>query len=370
MSTTGLQETVYGHLPNGEQVRQFTLTNNQGIEVAILSYGGIITSIKTPNKFGQSNNIVLGLNSLEEYLNCPVYFGHIIGRFAGRIRHGQFQIDDQTFKLDHNHGDHHIHGGSVGFSHRNWQATTFKSAEENTNNGKDRKIETVLRLKLSSSDGDQGYPGNLSATVDYCLTDDNILKIDFKATTDKATHINLTQHPYFNLCDTNQYGQENTILGHEVSIKADQFLELDDHYLPTGRKLQVNNTAFDFRSSKTIDSVIDSDEPQLQLTQGYDHGFIINHDDNKHNEPIATVTEPNSGRRLSINSNQPSLQFYTGNFLSQTREKKLHPFKNRAGFCIEPQHFPDSPNFKTFPSTLLKPNDVYHHSSSFLFDTI
>ena len=353
-----IRQSVYGFMPDGEEVTQYKLLNANGIEVTLISYGGIITAIKTPDKHGNIGNIVLHLESLEHYISSQICFGALIGRYANRISNSQFTIGDTTFLLDKNNGKHHIHGGAVGFNRRNWQATngSLKNASGESNVG--------VKMQLVSCDGDQGYPGNLTVTVDYRLTDDNKLTINYTATTDKTTHINLTQHPYFNLAT------QGTILDHQATIYAHSINEVDHELIPTGKLIPVDDTAFDFRTAKAIGKDINNNDQQLQSTQGYDHSFALFKPNQQPFDLAATVHEPTSGRRLRVYTEEPSLQFYTANLFDSVQQRDSSPYTQWSGFCLEPQHFPDSPNNPHFPSTLLHPGDVFSTSMSYQFDTV
>lgn len=355
-----IQQSTYGVMPNGEVVTQYHLQNRHGVEVSIITYGGIITSIKTPDKHGKLGNIVLGLDDLTQYMNCKAYFGSVIGRYAGRISQGKFNINDEVYILDKNNNNHHLHGGVTGFDRRNWQASHYiKEMKEPAKNS------VGVKLQLLSGDGDQGYPGNLNVTVDYILTDDNQLMTCYQATTDKTTHVNLTQHSYFNLAC------EGDILSHQATIYADEIAELDHELIPTGKLMPVDKTAFDFRVAKTIGNDINNDNSQIQIAKGYDHSYVLNKTKPNSFDLAASVYEPESGRKLNVYTDEPSVQFYTGNSLTAAGEKQQHyPYTKWSGFCLEPQHFPDTPNKPHFPSTLLYPGEVFSSNMCYQFEIL
>jgi len=344
MKSTSIEKTAYGTTPLGENVDKYTLKNQKGMEVSIITYGGTITSLKVPNKNGLYENVVLGYDSLENYTNSNTYFGAIIGRYGNRIAKGKFTIDGIEYKLATNNGPNHLHGGAKGFDKVVWSAVVIKG-------------ENAVSLKLSyiSKDMEEGYPGNLKVVVTYTLTNDNILEVIYEAVTDKKTIINLTQHSYFNL--SANFSQ--TILDHEVVINADSFIPVDTTLIPTGKIAEVTNTPFDFKEAKMIGKDIEAKDDQLKKGSGYDHCWVLNNQ-NIGYKLAASAYHSESGRLLEIYTDEPGMQFYTGNFLGGT-------FRNRAGFCFETQHYPDSPNQKNFPSTVLNPGEKYNSKTSFKF---
>ncbi|HJP90381.1 MAG TPA: aldose epimerase family protein [Pyrinomonadaceae bacterium] len=313
----------------------YTLKNDLGFEVTIITYGGAITSLKIPDRAGNFGDIVLGFETLEEYVNNPRYFGALIGRHANRIARGRFSLNGVEYQLPCNNGINHLHGGFKGFDKRVWNAS-----EE----GK------ILHLSYFSKDGEEGYPGNLTAFVDYTLHD-NELRIDYHATTDRETIVNLTNHSYFNLKSA------GTILDHELMLKADSFTPVDEDLIPTGEIRSVESTMMDFRKSRPIDS------------GGYDHNFVLNDWDGSLRS-VAHLYEPTTGRVMEILTTQPGIQFYSGNFLDGSYGGKYgFVYEKYAGLCLEPQHFPDAPNHSNFPSTILRPGEEYHETTVLRFST-
>lgn len=343
----------YGTLEDGSAVTRVTLKNSNGIEVDVISYGGIITRLVTPDAEGRLGDIVLALDDLGEYVESNPYFGALIGRYGNRIAQGRFAIDGTDFQLDTNDGDNHLHGGIQGFDKKNWAMTPFVT----------RRSAGVV-LKLVSEDGDQGYPGTLETRVVYELSNDDSLDFHFTATTDKPTIVNLTQHSYFNL------DGEGDILDHRLMILADRFTPVDGGLIPTGELRAVEGTPFDFREAKAIGRDIGADNEQLQRGKGYDHNFVLK--DSADGELIraARVVGPDSGRVLEVWTVEPGVQFYSGNFLDGTLTGKGQTHAYRTGFCLEPQHFPDSPNQPDFPSTLLRPGETYESRIIYSFSTV
>jgi len=332
----------YGYLADGREVVQATLKNANGIEADIISYGGIITRLLTPDAGGRFADIVLGLDSLEEYLAGNAYFGALIGRYGNRIARGQFTLDGVGYQLDINDGVNHLHGGSVGFDKLLWDMRPF--VEEHS---------AGVELSLVSPDGDMGYPGRLNVQVVYELTDDDELDIRFSATTDKPTIVNLTGHSYFNLAGS------GNILEHRLQIPAQWYTPVGPGLIPTGELREVAGTPFDFRQAKAIGKDIGADDPQLELGLGYDHNFVLKQEASDELILAARVTDPVSGRVLEVWSVEPGVQFYSGNFLDGGLEGNDIVHNYRTGFCLEPQHFPDSPNEPDFPSTVLRPAETY-----------
>ncbi len=352
-SLPSITDEHFGDLPDGTGITLYTLTNSQGLEVKIMNYGGVITSLKAPDKNGNFENIVHGFDSLKPYIEEKVpYFGALIGRFGNRIAGGKFTIDGETYQLETNNGANHLHGGFEGFDKKVWAATPFET--EST---------VGLKLFLESPDGDQGYPGNLKVNVTYTLTNDNELVVDFQATTDKATPVNLTQHSYFNLAG------EGTILDHLMMIDADKFTPVDETLIPTGELRPVANTPFDFREPTPIGARINQENQQLEYGQGYDHNFVLDKQAPGAFELAARVVEPDSGRVLEVRTEEPGIQFYSGNFLDGTLKGHGRTYEYRSGFCLEPQHFPDSPNQPNFASTILHPGEEYSTRMSYTFLT-
>ena len=332
----------FGRTPGGADVSEVTLRNANGIEVDVISFGGIITRLVTPDARGNMDDIVLGLDSLDEYVASSPYFGAIIGRYGNRIADGRFSLDGREYELVTNDGENHLHGGRTGFDKRNWEMRPFSTASS-----------TGVTLSHTSEDGDQGYPGTLSATVTYELTDDNELELRFSATTDKPTIVNLTHHSYFNLAGG------GSILDHKLTIPAEYFTPVRQGLIPTGELRAVAGTPFDFRKPKAIGNDIGVDDEQLDLGLGYDHNWVVKDAVDDELTLSARLLDESSGRILEVLSTEPGVQFYSGNFLDGTLEGKGDVHEYRSGLCLEPQHFPDSPNQPDFPSTTLRPGETY-----------
>ena len=340
--TRTVSRAPFGHLPSGESVESFTLTNPHGIEVRAISYGGIILSLRTPDRDGRFGDIVLGHDRLQGYVDASPYFGAIIGRYGNRIAGGRFTLEGETHALATNNGPNHLHGGIQGFDKVLWAAEPFTD---------DSAVGVVFRY--TSPDGEEGYPGTLQAQVTYRLTDDDRLIFDYSATTDRATPVNLTQHSYFNLAGG------GSILGHELMIAASTYTPVDATLIPTGVIGPVDGTPFDFRTPTAIGARIATEDPQLRNGAGYDHNYVLDRPDTGLVH-AARVLEPTSGRTLDIWTTEPGLQFYSGNFLDGTITGKHGAvYGHRAGFCLETQHYPDSPNQPAFPSTILRPGQEY-----------
>lgn len=344
-----VQRSDFGRTTDGTEVSLFTLTNQNGVTVKITNYGGIITSITTPDRAGKPGDVVLGFDSLGGYLGEHPYFGALIGRYGNRIAKGKFTLDGTTYTLATNNGPNHLHGGLKGFDKVVWAAEEVQGS-----NG------PGLKLTYLSKDGEEGYPGNLTTTVVYTLTDDNELKIEYEATTDKATPLNLTNHSYFNL----SAGQAEDALGHLLTINADRYTVVDETLIPTGELRPVEGTPMDFTSAHAIGERISQVEGG-----GYDHNYVLNKPAGEM-ALAATVYEPMSGRYLEVFTTQPGVQFYSGNFLDSSLTGKGDiTYKKHYGFCLETQHFPDSPNQPGFPGTILRPGEKYQHSTIYKFTT-
>ncbi|HKK63159.1 MAG TPA: aldose epimerase family protein [Bacteroidales bacterium] len=339
-----IDEKKFGNLPGGEEVKLFTLSNENGMEVDITNYGGIIRSIRIPDKNRNQGDVVLGFDSLDEYLGEHPYFGAIIGRYANRIKHGRFTLEGKTYEMVQNNADNHLHGGTVGFDKVLWTAATEKTLDSVT-----------LKLGHASADMHEGYPGNLMVEVDYTLNDQNALIIEYTAKTDKTTHINLTNHSYFNLNNC-----QGTIHDHHLMIDADQITELDEHSVPTGRILDVAGTCFDFREPKTIGQDIDDTPP------GYDHNFVVNQYDGDLRR-IATLHHESTGRTMEVLTTKPGVQLYTSNYVEYIRGKQNIEYNKQSAVCLETQFFPDTPNQQTFPSSVLKPEELYQQTTIYRF---
>ena len=330
----------------GKPIEVATLKNTRGIEVQAINYGGIITSLKVPDRTGTFADVVLGFDQPNSYWADPPppYFGSIVGRYGNRIGKAQFALGGRTYKLAANNGPNHLHGGSRGFDKVLWDMATRNNAQGSS-----------VIFTRTSPDGEEGYPGNLHVTVTYTLNDKNELIVDYRATTDKATPVNLTQHSYFNMAGEGS----GDVLAQQLTINADRYTPVDDTLIPTGELAPVEGTPFDFRQPTAIGARINGDHPQLKAGKGYDHNWVLNR---KGTGPqfAARLTDPKSGRTLEVATTEPGMQFYTGNFLDGTIKGKAgHVYGHRGALCLETQHYPDSPNQKNFPSTILEPGKVY-----------
>lgn len=344
----------FGTTSDGKKVTQYTLANASGASVSIINYGGIVTSLRVPDRNGKVSDVVLGFKSLSDYEEKSPYFGCLVGRYGNRIANGEFTLDRSTHHLAKNNNGQSLHGGLKGFDKVLWDAVPSMT-----------KQGPSLRLSYLSRDGEEGYPGNLSVTATYTLTDKNELKLVYRAKTDKPTVVNLTHHSYFNLA-----GQgSGDILGHVVTIHAGKYTPIDEVLIPTGKLAPVKGSPFDFRKPTAIGDRINGDDPQLRNGRGYDHNWVIDKLPG-HLGLVARVEEPKSGRVMEVISTEPGVQFYSGNFLDGTlvgKGGKVYGF--RSGFCFEPQHFPDSPNRRNFPSTVLRPGETYKNTIIYRFST-
>jgi aldose 1-epimerase len=347
-----IDKTLFGKLPDGREVSQYTLTNSSGIKIKIINYGAIITSIVVPDKNGKFDDIALGYDTLEEYINDKSYFGTIVGRYGNRIGKGQFQLEGKTYKLAINNGENHLHGGIVGFNKKLWDAEAIEGAEP------------ALKLTLISPDGEEGYPGKVTLVVTYTLTNKNELRVDYKGTTDKTTVLNPTQHSYFNLSGN----LSQTILDHQLIIESDSITVVDKGLIPTGKFANVANTPLDFRTMKRIGDRIDEKYEQILVGGGYDNNWVLRNYDGKVRK-VAEVYEPKKGRLMMVYSDQPGIQFYAGNSLKETKGKNGVKYSCRTGLCLEAQSYPDSPNKPEFPSVVLKPGNVYKQTTIYQFLT-
>ena len=353
MNAATVKRSDFGRTRDGVAVSLYTLTNQNGVEARITNYGGIVVGLKTPDRTGASADIVLGFDSVEGYQANPgPFFGALIGRYANRIGHARFSLNGVDYKIDKNDGENTLHGGARGFDKRVWTARELPGGG--------------LELAYLSKDGEEGFPGNLQATVTYHLTDANELRIDYAATTDKPTVVNLTNHSYFNL----KGAGSGDILGHLLTLHADRFTPVDAGLIPTGELRAVAGAPFDFRKPEAIGSRIEQNDEQLRLGHGYDHNWVLNRGADAGLFLAARVEEPSSGRVLEVLTRQPGIQFYTGNFLDGTIHGKGGAvYGRRSGFCLETQHFPDSPNKPRFPSTELKPGQTFASTTVFRFST-
>lgn len=330
-------KSIFGTGPDGEEVYLYTLKNQSGVEVSITNYGGTVTSIKAPDRNGVFGDVVLGYETLDEYVKNPRYLGALIGRHANRIARGKFSLNGVEYQLAQNNGANHLHGGVRGFDKRVW--TTSETTDG-------------LHLELFSKDGEENYPGNLNVAVEYSWNDQNELRIDYHATTDKDTIVNLTNHSYFNLAG------HGTILDHELMLKADGFTPVSDDLIPTGEIRSVDGTTMDFRTLRAIEN------------GGYDHNFVLADWERGSVRSVARLSDPKSGRAMEVLTTQPGMQFYSGNFFDGgVSGKGGVPLAKYAGLCLETQHFPDSPNHPNFPSTVLRVGERYNETTIYRFTT-
>ncbi len=346
-----IERRPFGKLANGGAVELYTLTNKAGVQVQITNYGGAVVSVRTPDRRGVMDDIVLGYDTAQGYEADTAYFGALVGRYANRIAKGRFNLNGVDYQLAQNNGVNHLHGGVRGFNKVIWTAR-----ESRTSDG------VALELSYLSKDGEEAYPGNLQVTATYVLTDANELRIEYTAKTDKETIVNLTHHSYFNL----EGAGSGDVLRHEMKINADRFTPVDSTLIPTGELRAVKGTPLDFTRSTPIGARINASDDQLVLGKGYDHNFVLNKK-GKSLTLAATVYEPVSGRVVEMWTTEPGMQFYSGNFLDNVLGKAGKTYKHRGGFCLEAQHFPDSPNHSAFPSTVLKPNERYTQTTVYKF---
>lgn len=346
---TSITESLFGTLDDGRTVRRFTLDNGNGLRVGICDLGGIVTTLHVPDRTGQPGDVVLGFDEPQSYLRSP-FIGALIGRYCNRIGNARFTLDEQEYVLLENGNGHQLHGGPEGFDKRLWHAEQTEVDGDN-----------VLVLSLVSPDGDQGFPGEVRVQAMFRLSDDNALHLRFSATTDQPTHVNLTHHGYFNLQGSGD------VLHHELQILASRFTPVDETLIPTGELADVAGSALDFREAKAIGQDIGSSELQMQIARGFDHNLVL--DKGEGMGLAARVHDPESGRIMTLATTEPGLQFYSGNFLSSRLSGKGRPFSAQAAFCLEPQHFPDSPNQPAFPSTVLRPGETYSSETVFRFST-
>lgn len=347
-------EMIFGKLENGENVYKYLLKNDK-CEVELITYGGIITSIKVPDLNGNLIDVALGFNDFDSYLEGHPYFGAIVGRYANRIDNGSFSIDDNDYSIPINNNGTSLHGGIKGFDKVNWNVVSYDSINHNS-----------IKLNYLSKHMEEGYPGNLNTYVKYTLTEDNELVVEYQAETDKPTVLNLTQHTYFNLSGESS----GDILDHNLLINADSFLPVNEKIIPTGEIKSVENTPFDFRKIKKIGKDINIEDRQLKLGNGYDHCWILN-DYNKKSRKIGEVNSNKTKINMEIFSDLPGVQLYTGNFLDGSlNSKKDLKYINRSGFCLETQFYPNSPNNQNFPSTKLEPGKKFYSKTSFKFSII
>jgi aldose 1-epimerase len=347
-----LKKESFGKLPDGTEVDSYTLTNKNGVEVKITNYGATVTSIKVPDRNGKMDDVALGYDSIDGYLAKNPHLGSLAGRYANRIGKGEFKLGDKTITLAKNNGPNHLHGGPNGFFKQIWKAADASG-----------EAGAAVRMTYLSKDGEENYPGNLEATVTYTLTDQNELKIEYSATTDKETVVNLTNHSYFNLAGAGN----GDILGHQLKINARQTTPVDKTMIPTGKLADVAGTPFDFSKLTAIGARINDPHEQIVIGNGYDHNFVLD-TGGKLDVQAVEVYEPITGRVMEVFTDQPGVQLYTANFLDGTiigKGGKTYP--RRGAFCLETQHYPDSPNKPNFPSTVLKPGEKYQTTTIYKF---
>ncbi len=348
-----IESDPFGETPEKTPIDVYTLRNSNGLELRAITYGGIVLSLKVPDTEGSMADVVLGYHTLSDYVESSPYFGAIVGRYGNRIANGSFELDGQTYALAVNNGPNHLHGGIVGFDKVVWDAEPLEM-----------KGAVGLRLSYTSKDGEEGYPGTLQTVVTYLLTNEDEFVVEYEATTDKATHVNLTQHSYFNLAGEGS----GDIMGHEVMINALHFTPVDSTLIPTGELRSVEGTPFDLRDPVAIGTRIDENNEQLNIGGGFDHNFVLAPSGDSL-VLAARIFEPVTGRVMEVLTSEPGVQFYTGNFLggSPLPGKAGKPYGRRTGFCLETQHFPDSPNNPHFPSTILRPGETYQTRTVYRF---
>jgi aldose 1-epimerase len=346
------KKQLFGKTANGTEIYFYTLTNKNGMEADIINFGGTLVSLKAPDRSGKLADVVLGYNTLAEYESGGNYFGATVGRYGNRIAHAKFTLGGVEHTLAKNDGDNSLHGGTIGFNKVVWSAKEIPA-----------KDGSALQLNYLSKDGEEGYPGNLSVQVVYTLTDRNELQIDYSASTDKDTVLNLTHHSYFNL-----KGQgEGDVLDHRLTLNAERFTPVDSGLIPTGELRSVKGTPFDFTTPFAIGSRINNDDEQLKLGKGYDHNWVLNRKAGDTLSLAATVEETTTGRVMEVWTTEPGIQFYTGNFLDGKPGKGAKPYNFRNALCLETQHYPDSPNHLAFPTTELKPGQHFHSKTIYKF---
>jgi aldose 1-epimerase len=358
-----VSQLPFGTMPDGAQVDLFTLTNAHGVEARLITYGAVLVSLRAPDRNGRLGDIVLGFDTLEGYLTRSRFFGAVVGRYANRIAHARFTLDGTTYQLAANNGRNHLHGGRRGFDKVLWAGTACERDEHARAAG-----DAGVVFTYTSPDGEEGYPGTLSVSVTYTLTPRDALIVDYAATTDRATAINLTQHSYFNL------GGEGhgDVLSHRLTIDADRYTPTDDTQIPTGEIASVKGTPFDFLSPTDVGARIDADDEQIRHGRGYDHNFVLNGDRGSRTAPghAVRLIDPASGRTLDVSTTEPAVQLYSGNNLDGgIVGKSGHVYGRRSALCLETQHFPDSPNHASFPPTILRPGERYESRTVFTFGT-
>jgi aldose 1-epimerase len=350
-----MTKTVFGKLPDGREVYQYTLTNQAGCKVQIINYGATVRSLYVPDRNGKIEDVVLGYDNLQGYIDGTAYFGAIVGRYGNRIGKGRFQLDGKTYQLTINDGENHLHGGKVGFNKVLWDATVIRDTDN-----------PCLRLQYVSPDGEEGYPGTVTLKVTYTLTEKNEVRIDYEGTTDKPTILNPTHHSYFNL--TGAF--TNTILGHLLLIEANDFTPVDEGLIPLDLIMSAEGTPMDFHNATAIGARISNQDEQLAIGKGYDHNWVLTRKFENRIRKAAELYEPASGRLLTVFTDQPGLQFYSGNFLDGTAKGKNGiAYQHRTGLCLEAQAFPDTPNKPRFPQVTLRPGQIYRQTTIYQFST-
>ena len=348
-----MKTTVFGKLPDGREVHRYLLANKAGVRVEIIDYGATITSLRVPDRNGKMDDVVLGCDSLEGYVQGTAYFGAIVGRYGNRIAKGKFQLDGKEYQLTVNDGENHLHGGRTGFNKVLWDANPAASGEPS------------LELQYVSGDGEEGYPGTVTLKVRYELTDANELRIEYEGATERPTILNPTQHSYFNLSGD----FTKTILGHQLMIESDSITPVDQGLIPTGQILNVESTPLDFRVPTAIGARNEDPDPQLAFGKGYDHNWVLRGAAGKVRK-AAELFDPASGRLMTVLTDQPGIQFYSGNFLDGSAKGKGGiAYQRRTGLCLEAQAFPDTPNKPQFPSVTLRPGQVYRQTTIYRFST-
>lgn len=349
-----MKTTVFGKLPDGREVHQYTLSNGAGMTAQIINYGATITSLTVPDRNGKVADVVLGYDTIDGYVNGTAYLGAIVGRYGNRIGKGQFQLDGKQYQLAVNDGENHLHGGKTGFNKVLWEAILPDSSSQSS-----------VQLRYVSRDGEEGYPGTVTLKVTYTLTDKNELRVDYEGTADRPTILNPTQHSYFNL--SGAFG--NTILDHLLMIDADSITPVDKGLIPTGQVASVEKTPMDFRTPMAIGAHIDDQDEQLAFGRGYDHNWVLKGAPGQVRK-VAELYDAASGRMMSVLTDQPGLQFYSGNFLDGTViGKNGIAYQHRTALCLETQAFPDTPNKPQFPSVTLRPGQTYRQTTIYQFST-
>lgn len=351
-ASSRIRQSAFGRTGDGQEITRFTLQGVGGMRLDVLDYGAIVHGLHVPDRHGRVVDVVLGYDDLSSYERDPFYLGAAIGRYANRIRGATFTLDGRTYSLSANDGPHHLHGGLRGFGKVVWRTHPFEESD------------TVgVTLEYTSTDGEEGYPGNLAVRITYALSAAKVFSVDYSATADRPTPVNLTQHSYFNLAGEGS----GDVLGHELMIHADSFTPIDDSLLPAGALALVEGTPLDFRLPRPIGAHIRSNHEQLRMARGYDHNFVLNRA-SAVLSPAARVSDPASRLVLEVFTTEPGMQFYSGNFLDASHPGKCgHRYGRHAGFCLETQHFPDSPNQAGFPSTILRPGHELRSRTEFRF---